>query len=186
MTVARPEGPVLHAVVGHSLPVHFLNAVDSVLDRTEDPLLVVDNASPEPALRDGLAQRAADHGRLQVHRRERNEIEHNGKVGGLYNAYRLVFAHAIDAGFEYLHLLQGDMQLLWWDEEALRAGIELFDRYPNCVNVFTLALSVDKALTDEVVGGENGGQVLRKYGLTDTGLYDLRRWRCLGMEFADH
>jgi hypothetical protein len=82
--------------------------------------------------------------------------------------------------------MQADMQLLWWDNETLALAQRLFQRHPNCVNILTMALSRDRWVAGDVsTDGATGDTVLTRYGLTDTGLYDLERWDRRGAEFAD-
>jgi hypothetical protein len=175
---------VLHVVVGRGLPVHFLNCVDSVLELTPDPLLVIDNASTEKALLDGLQMRSRSCSRLRLLTRSSNDVATNSKVGGLYEAYRLAFTQALSEPYEFVHVLQSDMQMLWWDAEVLDEGRILLEAHPNSVNVYTCALSRDKSLTAEIVQ-DGATHRLRKYGVTDTGLYDLERWQRFGMRFGD-
>ena len=176
---------VLHVVVGHSLPIYFLNAVRSVRRiAPDDDLLVVDNASPEASLRDDLRQLAAGDPHVRLLLRSTNELAANGKVGGLYLAYAEAFEIALSGGYDLVHLLQSDMQMLWWGKEFTDLAMSVYDDFPECVNIHTMALSRDKALTDELVPTVRAGiEALRGFGLTDTGLYHLGRWRETGMHF---
>lgn len=177
---------VLHVVVGHSLPRYFLNAVRSLRSCVpEGNVLVVDNASPETALRAELESMSEGDERLQVISRSSNDVQLNGKVGSLYAAYEVAFARALDGGFELVHLIQGDFQVLWWDEDVETRAMEIYDDHPHCVNIRTALLSRDILLADQVEVAEPGGVLkLRKFGLTDTGLYHLGRWASMGMAFA--
>lgn len=177
---------VLHVVVGHGLPVSFLNAVRSLQAAAPgDAILVIDNASPDEALRAELGALAAADSRLEVVLRSENDVRSNAKVGSLYTAYALAFARAVAAGYDLVHVLQGDMQTLWWDDEAVDRALALFEAHPTCVNVATLLLPRDRQLTDELEASKSEGVLrLRKYGLTDTGLFHLGRWAALGCAFG--
>lgn len=183
--MAEPGRKVLHVVVGHSLPTYFLNAVRSVrLLAPQDDLLVVDNASPEPELISGLRRLAQSDPQIHLLLRQTNDLVGNAKVGGLYQAYAEAFDFAFAGGYDLLHLMQADMQLLWWGESIVSKAIELFRAHPECVNIHTIALSRDKLLNDDLTGVAPGEDMsLAGYGLTDTGLYDLARWRALDMTF---
>jgi len=149
------------------------------------PLLVIDNASPQEGLRRRLAAIAADDPNMEVILRTQNESE-NGKVGGLYHAYRIAFDRAVVRAIRFVHLMQADTQLLWWDDDVVTCAGSLLDRHPSCVNVYTMAMSKDHWLADELaVDALTGDTVLTKYGLTDTGLFDLERWRQFGLQFAN-
>ena len=113
---------VLHAIVGHKLPVYFLNAVNSVRLMTEnDDILVVDNASGLPGLISELQSIAEREPRVRLLLRDTNDISRNSKVGGLYDAYNEVVDYALDRGYDYLHIIQHDMQMVWWDETVIDA-----------------------------------------------------------------
>jgi len=175
---------VIHVVVGHGLRTYFLNAVRSV--RTvapDDEILVVDNASPDQRLRDELTRIADDDPKMRLLLRDSNSLV-NGKVGGLYDAYRDAFEIAIREEFDYVHLVQGDLQVLWWDADVLSRAAEIFASEPLCVNIFMCMLSTDWAHHGSLV--ESSVDKLprsRDYGLFDLGLYDLDRWRRLGVSF---
>jgi hypothetical protein len=78
------------------------------------------------------------------------------------------------------------MQLLWWDESVMRRALEIYAEYPQCVNISMLALPFyTLTLDDNLEYVKPKLAFLRKYGLTDTGLYDLERWRRLEMRFLD-
>ena len=176
---------VMHAVVGHGLPVYFLNAVHSVLHMAAgDDLLIVDNASGLPSLTRQFETIAAANDRVRVITRTENDLARNGKVGSLYEAYRDVMGVALSGGYDLLHIVQNDMQLVAWDAEALAAARQLYDKVTECVNLHTTAIPADRSReTDAIVPG--GPLHLVRYGLSDTGLYHLARWRERGMDFAD-
>lgn len=177
---------VLHVVVGHGLRTYFLNAVRSVRSvAPNDEVLVVDNASPDAQLLADLKVLADSDPKMRLMLRSSNDLA-NGKVGGLYEAYRDAFALATEENFDYVHLVQADMQVLWWDSDVVSRASEIFESDEHCVNVFTCLLSTDLANDDKFQGAEGGNPPrLLAYGLTDTGLYDLHRWNALGMSFAD-
>lgn len=172
-------------VVGHGLPRYFLNAVRSVRATAPgDRMLVIDNASPQPALRSALADLAGRDPMVDLILRPANELRDNRKVGGLYQAYRIAFEYAMAGEFDLLHLLQGDFQQMWWDDDLVRKSAELYAAHPRCVNIQLQFFSRDKVLTDDLVTAAGGPARLRHYGLTDTGLYHLGRWRERGMRFG--
>ena len=190
---ARPAGPgpteslrVLHVVVGHGLPTYFLNAVRSVrATAPADPLLVIDNASPDERLRAELRRLASNDANIEVILRTANDVTRNRKVGSLYSAYKIAFERAIAGGFDLLHLLQGDFQMMWWDGDLVARSAQIFDAHPFCVNIQTQFLSRDKVLAEELApSGSDGLMKLARYGLTDTGLYHLGRWHAWSMGFG--
>lgn len=176
---------VLHVIVGYGLPGYFLNAVRSVRAvAPADQLLVIDNASPGTALRRDLSRLADEDERISLILRTDNDVTANRKVGSLYTAYEIAFAEAERRGFDLLHLIQGDFQTLWWDSEFVGRSAQIFERHPRCVNIQTQALSRDKVLAGELAPAGDGLLRLRRYGLTDTGLYHLGRWRDGALRFG--
>jgi hypothetical protein len=175
---------VLHVVVGHGLRTYFLNAVRSMRRAApDDEILVVDNASPDQRLRDELVSIADSDSRMRLMLRDSNSLV-NGKVGGLYDAYRDAFEIALREEFDYVHIIQGDMQVLWWDADVLARAAEIFAADPLCVNIYTCMLPIDRAfdnsLTESTV---DKLPRIRDYGLADLGLYDMKRWKQLGVTF---
>jgi len=180
------SGRVLHAIVGHKLPVYFENAIDSMLFMTgNDDVLVVDNASGVPELISQMRSVAAREPRVRLLLRDTNDISRNSKVGGLYDAYNEVFDHALGQGYDYLHLMQHDMQVVWWDEAVMRRAREIFEEYPECVNISTLGLPRHLSLSGGLEYVKPKLTLMLAYGLTDTGIYDLAKWRARGMSFGE-
>ncbi|MDA8290447.1 MAG: hypothetical protein M0Z33_02025 [Actinomycetota bacterium] len=182
-----PSARVLHVVVGHGLPTYFVNCVRSVRATVgADDILVVDVASPDAALREQLERLAEQDPHTELRALRENDVRRNGKVGSLYTAYEIAFEEAIARGFDLVHLVQGDFQVLWWDDDVVAAAREIFESHPRCVNVYTALLSSDKLLGDGFgTSPVDGARTLRKYGVTDTGLFHLGRWRELAMSFGD-
>ena len=181
-----PKAPrVLHVVVGHGLPRYFMNTIRSVrATAPDDPVLVIDNASPQPELRADLSRLAAADDHMELILRSANELEYNRKVGGLYDAYEIAFQYALDKEFGLLHLLQGDFQQMWWDGELVDRARRIYQAHPRCVNIQMQFLSRDRQATDDLTAAGDGLVKLKNYGLTDTGLYHLGRWAERGMRFS--
>jgi hypothetical protein len=177
---------VLHAIVGHKLPAYFTNAINSVrLMAENDDILVVDNASGMPALTRELQSTAEQEPRVSLLLRETNDLSRNTKVGGLYDAYNEAVGYALDRGYDYLHIIQHDMQMLWWDDTVIPRAMEIFAEYPECVNIPTVALARDLALSGGLQYVKPKLVSLSYYGLTDTGLYDLAKWHARDMRFGE-
>src|SRR5271165_3974124 len=178
---------VLHVLVGHGLPRYFLNGARSIrATAREDHLLIVDNASPNAGLKKALAELAERDDKVDVIFRTVNDVAVNGKVGSLYSAYNAAFEYASVRDYELVHLVQGDMQTLWWDEDVVCKALELYAAHPKCVNILTMLLPRDNLLMEDIVESTTAGIFkVRNYGLVDTGLYDLARWREWEMAFGN-
>jgi len=167
-----------------------MNCVRSVrASAARDRLLIVDNASRDGRLRSELADFARHDPAAELITREQNDLTRNSKVGGLYEAYRDAFSYALAGGFDYLHLIQGDMQLLWWDQDVVVKASQMFGQVLSCVNIVTCLQPLLKRHSDEFEHDRAGTPArapsrLKWFGLTDTGLYDLQRWQQHAMQFA--
>jgi hypothetical protein len=117
--------------------------------------------------------------------RTTNDLSRNTKVGGLYDAYNEVMTYALDQGYDYVHIMQHDMQMLWWDESVIRRAREIYSEYPECVNISMMVPSRLILLSDHADFVKPKLMLLARWGLTDTGLYDIARWRARGMRFSD-
>jgi hypothetical protein len=118
--------------------------------------------------------------------RTTNDISRNSKVGGLYDAYNEAMAYALDQGYDYVHIIQHDMQLLWWDDSVMRRTREIFAEFPQCVNIQTMIPYRLLGVSDNLDYFKPNLMFLRNYGLTDTGFYDIAKWRDRDMRFGDH
>ena len=178
---------VLHVVIGHGLPIYFMNSVRSLRATTRtDAMLVIDNGSQDTSLKKDLAAFVAEQDNVELMYLADTHPSVNTKVGSLYSAMRAAFAYAVEHGFDLVHVVQGDMQTLFWDADVVEKALELFAGYPRCVNVYTVVMSRDKMLTDELAdSGTQGIYRLRQYGLTDTGIYHLGRWAAYQMSFIE-
>ena len=107
-----------------------------------------DNASGLPALTRAMQSIAEQDPRVGLLLRETNDITRNSKVGGLYDAYAEIVEYALDRGYDYLHIIQHDMQMVWWDETVIARAREIFAEYPECVNIATIAPARHLALCD--------------------------------------
>ena len=181
----QSRSETLHVIDGFRLPVYFRNSVRAfhMLVPDED-LLIIDNASPDRALISWLTEWAATHDRATFIARDVNDLNVNGKVGSLYSAYHDATALALSEGYRYLHIMQGDTQVVWWSEAVLAQAKEIFAAHPNCANVITYAVSRDVVFGDQLRFCSHGHAVLNRYGLADTGIYDLRRWRDWDLHFG--
>lgn len=177
---------LLHVIVGHKFLSYFENAIYSVLAATvDDDILVVDNASNQSEISQRLKVIADSEPRVRLVLRTTNDLSRNTKVGGLYDAYNEAMAHALDQGYDYVHIMQHDMQMLWWDESVMRRAREIYTEYPECVNISMVSLPRSVRHSEGVDFLKPKLMLLARYGITDTGLYDMAKWRDRGMRFCD-
>lgn len=183
---AGAPAKLLHAIVGHKFPHYFENCVKSALSLTEnDDIVVVDNASNDPEVIRRLRALGDADPRVRLVPRTTNDIAKNSKVGGLYDAYNEIMDYAAGNGYSHVHIMQHDMQLLWWDDSVMRRALEIFAEFPECVNIQMMAYQKLSSLSDTFEYLKPKLMFLARYGLTDTGLYDMTKWRARGMRFGD-
>ena len=178
---------LLHVVIGHGLPIYFMNAVSALRATTgTDALLVINNGSRDTHLKNDLDAFVIEHVNVALIDMPEADASGNAKVGSLYSAMSAAFRYAIVQGFDLIHLVQGDMQTLFWDAEIVEKTLRLFAAHPRCVNIHTGLLSRDNLLTAELADSTTPGVYkLRTYGLTDTGIYHLGRWATFEMAFSE-
>ena len=180
------RGRLLHVIVGHKFPNYFENAAKSVAQMTEnDDILIVENASNEPEIVRRLKAIARAKTGVSLMLRTTNDISKNSKVGGLYDAYNEVMAYALEQDYDYVHIMQHDMQMLWWDESVVRRARQIFSEFPQCVNIQTMIPYQLMRVSENIEILKPKLMFLPRYGLTDTGLYDMAKWRNLSMRFSD-
>jgi glycosyltransferase involved in cell wall biosynthesis len=183
---ASASSRLLHVIVGHKFPHYFENAVNSIVRMTvNDDILVIDNASNEPEIVRRLEAIANKEPHVRLVLRTTNDISRNSKVGGLYDAYNEVMTYALNQGYDYVHIMQHDMQLLWWDDSVMRRAREIFAEFPQCVNIQTMIPYRLLRVSDKLDYFKPKLMSLSGYGLTDTGLYDMAKWRDRDMRFND-
>ena len=184
---ASAPSQLLHAIVGHKFPHYFENSVKSVLSLTEnDDIVVVDNASNDSEVIQRLRALSNADPRVKLVLRTTNDISRNSKVGGLYDAYNEIMEYALDQGYSYVHIIQHDMQLLWWDDSVMGRAREIFTEFSECVNIQMMTHQRLSSLSDSFEYLEPNLMFLPRYGLTDTGLYDMTKWRARRMQFGSY
>jgi len=176
---------VVHVVVGAGFPLYFRNAVNSVLRNTQDDVVAIYNSISKmdrPQLGD-LLEQAPD--RLQVHERV-NDRASRGKVGSLYEAYN--FALAVTLGeYNFVHFLQGDMQMIEWSDLVELELIEIF-RSENvwCVNPVAYGREKEETLTAVLSPGPTEGSLWwESRAMTDSGIYSLSKIEKTGFSFLE-
>jgi len=110
----------------------------------------------------------------------------SGKVGSLYNAYNQLMGECKTSGYKYLNLMQSDFQLLWWDGEIVNHYLEIFQEFPNALQIntgFVRQGSQPDVFRNRFHLRElpSGGRIpfVSAYGICDWGFLHLERiFRC--------
>ncbi|NQV73042.1 hypothetical protein HQ496_07955 [bacterium] len=123
--MGKSNSSVLHVVVGAGIIPYFRNAVESIVRNTEDVVFAVYNTiSTADADRFANFVATPEFGDRVVFTTLGNEGA--SKTGSLYDAYNLAIDYASERGFDYLNFVQGDCQLMWWNEGLVARLDEIF------------------------------------------------------------
>ena len=131
---------LLHVIVGAGIPTYFRNCIDSVLRHSQLPILAIYNSlSEEDSDRVyALKQRIET---SQVTFLENSE-KLGSKTGSLYLAYNQALDYAERNGFDFVNLIQSDMQVFFWDDAFVGTATKIFATRPQKIpqfvsNIFT-------------------------------------------------
>ena len=115
---------LLHVIVGAGIPNYFHNCIDSVLRHSRLPILAIYNS---------LSQEDSDRFHKVKQQMETSQVvflensEKSGsKTGSLYLAYNQALDYAERNGFDFVNLIQSDMQVFFWDDGFVSTATEIF------------------------------------------------------------
>ena len=165
----------LHVVVGAGFPHLFVNALNSLLQHTDDDVLAIYNRVSAKDSLDGLWNAEQDENK-RVRVIERANHGH-WKVGGLYSAYNIALDLA-RGSYEYLSLMQGDMQVVRWPKDAYESVQLAFENPHNpvfCVSTslrtFGFSSSTDPSL--DASSGGFGFRLNANRSVSDVGIFRM-------------
>jgi hypothetical protein len=174
---------LVFAIVGWNQVEYIRNAIDSVLlNGGEDSNIYVSLTGGNQADHKIIEKEYGAIRRVFI-----DIIEHNGanaKVGSLYKAYNKLMEKCKSAGYEYLNLIQCDFQLLWWSEKVFEHYLEIFEAFPNAIQINTGFFRCGSH-PDIYTGGRLRYRVLPNSktipfqhgsGISDWGLVNLKRF----------
>ena len=128
---------ILHLVVGFGIYEYFVNSINSVLkyDKSSD-LLILTTGNPKLfGWRSGLSSFCFDYEHDEISKVENfiktlkvgNKVIIKrispvsvGKTGSLYDAYNYALNFAKKNNYNYLNVIQNDMQLLFWNNNLIK------------------------------------------------------------------
>ena len=185
---------VLHVVVGAGIIPHFRNAIESILNVTNDEVLAIYNAiSPRDFESFTYFKSTVQYGSRVDFQVFWNEGP--SKTGSLYDAYNLAIDIAQSTDIENLNLVQSDCQLMWWSDGLVRSLDKIFtatdavDRQKVlCVGtVFPVfGKFVGSRLEDRITFDPNLGSFVNdSAGLEDVGIFSMSAIRAVGFRFVD-
>lgn len=179
---------LLHVIVGAGIPTYFHNCIDSVLRHSRLPILSIYNS---------LSQEDSDRFHTLKQRIETSQVSFlensekmGSKTGSLYLAYNEALDFAERNGFDFVNLIQSDMQVFFWDDSSVRTAIEIFARRPEKTgqfvsNIFTQMPQRGKRLDYFSIWSPDP---IRGYlscpGQSDVGIFKVQDFRKTRGEFT--
>ena len=143
---------VLHLVAGFGIYEYFVNSINSVLkyDKFSD-LLILITGNPKffgwkstPSnlcfdyIHDEILRVENFIKNLKVNNKvtiKRIATDSIGKTGSLYDAYNYALNFAKKNNYDYLNVIQNDMQLLFWNNNLIQLIEELFKKNANAIQI---------------------------------------------------
>jgi hypothetical protein len=140
----------------------------------ESDLLVVDDGSDEPRQHDVLAELESQGVDVQ-----RANVPSEGLHGGLYVRMNEAISYAIERGYDYVNLVQDDMQWMWHEPTLIDTLDALFDSLPDAAQVgAAFAKAIMPNLEQRLLPAAGGRcYVDDSYGMADTGIVRLELLR---------
>jgi len=128
---------VVHGIVGWNIPEYTCNAIDSVITNRikTEPLYVYITGGGRgefELLRDRWSNIS-----LVFFEYIEHDTDLVSKTGALYKGYTALFSVARNSGYEFINLMQTDMQLMWWDEEIVNHYLSLLGEFKKGIVVIT-------------------------------------------------
>ena len=125
---------LLHVIVGAGIPTYFHNCIDSMLRHSRLPILAIYNA---------LSQEDSDRFHSVKQQVETSQVSFilnfeklGSKTGSLYLAYNQALDYAERNGFDFVNLIQSDMQVFFWEDGFVSATAEIFATRPRKTGQF--------------------------------------------------
>jgi hypothetical protein len=145
---------VLHLVVGFGIYEYFVNSINSVIkyDENSDILIIITGNPKFFAWQNKYCNFLFDYEYDEISKVEnfinklkiKNKVffkkiysRKSGKTGSLYDAYNYALKLCKDSNYDYLNIIQNDMQLLFWNNNLIQLIDELFKKNKNTLQIIT-------------------------------------------------
>lgn len=145
---------ILHLVVGFGIYEYFVNSINSVLqnDKSSDVLILITGNPKFFGWRVDSHNFSFDYeydvmSKIEYFVKElkvSNKIiikkiipKKSGKTGSLYKAYNYALKFCRTNNYDYLNIIQNDMQLLFWNKNLIDLVQELFKKNKNTIQIFS-------------------------------------------------
>jgi len=195
---------ILHLVVGFGIYEYFVNSINSILkyDKVSDLLILITGNPKFFGWKNSSSNFCFDYQYDEISRVENfiknlkvdNKViikkivtDSVGKTGSLYDAYNYALSFAKRNNYNYLNIVQNDMQLLFWNNNLVELVEELFEKNKNTIqinsgfprkgshpNFYKSSLNNFKEIYLDSINKKKN-IFFSKYGIGDLGIIDLSR-----------
>jgi len=186
---------LLHLVVGSGISEYFLNAVRSVQDLTDDYVLAIYNYVDETDRLKVTPHLENLQGSRSTVLLRPNENSSAVKTGSLYAAYNEAVKFA-GTRFDYVNILQADMQLMHWDADTERNIDSIFKKAEANGSSQVVCVSTAFECRGKWTGEYFSENIVRDETLdsliyvgvpmADVGIFSLKKIREFGIVFGGH
>lgn len=145
---------ILHLVAGFGIYEYFVNSINSILkyDKSSDLLILITGNPKFFGWKSSSSNFCFDYQYDEILRVENfiknlkvdNKVifrrivtDSVGKTGSLYDAYNYALSFAKKNNYNYLNIVQNDMQLLFWNNNLVKLIEELFEKNTNTIQINT-------------------------------------------------
>lgn len=192
------EKKIIHLIYGAALFWYFKNAINSVIlkDNSSDIIICINNG-PKNQIKKILdftkliRRNYFFKRKLIIKTFTQNKTNPLCKVGNLYKSYNYALNYCYKNNYEILHILQNDMQLMEWNNKILNLATELFAKNKSTIHIQTgfvrcvtpEPLIFKKKMFLSSINKNHQVSFLENYGITDWGLYDLKKLKKVNFKF---
>ncbi len=203
---------ILHLVVGFGIYDYFVNSISSVLkhDKSSDLLIIITGNPKFFGWKTNSSNLLFDYEYDVISKIEKfikklrvsNNIiikkiiaKDSGKTGSLYQAYNYALKFCRTNNYDYLNIIQNDMQLLFWNYNLVNLIEELFKKNKNTIQIFSGFPRKGSHPSFYKKSSCNKKEIYLKsikkkkliyytdYGIGDWGIIDLNRARNINLIF---
>lgn len=118
------------------------------------------------------------------------DIDKTGLLhGGLYHAMDMGVEYASQNGYDYINILQDDLQCMWYDEsfaENIEKQFNYSDKVLSICSIFQKRVLKYRMSSRMELIPKIESYLLKPYAITDIAIVHINRFNKLGIRFSDH
>ena len=193
---------IAHLIVGFPIYSYFINAINSVLNNDSSSVIIVIttgkrkffgwggwsdwNLSDDIKIKNYLRVLERKYPNLIIVYKniEQTPADYKFKTGSLYKAYNLALQISTKLKIDFLHIIQNDFQLMWWNKDFVRIVDEIYINNKNVVNIscrFFNSNSINKNEYEvqniyfRSLNKKKSIYFNKNYSLSDHGFFNIKR-----------